>query len=125
MPLRTCLPLASRLIPLLALASSPLSGAEDPRFCNQLGREIALRAGEELGTLDAGERNRLAELAESACLDLGAMPAVSATTAPAATATPADAAAARATDVVEDGRRGFMERIPPEERVRRPALKRP
>jgi hypothetical protein len=55
---------------LILMQALPGSAAEteDARACNQLGREIALRAAEELPlSMNAELRNRLAGIAEETC----------------------------------------------------------
>lgn len=121
-----------------------LSAAEDPgnRACNLQGREIALRISEEVSPdTSASERNRIAAIAEEVCRDFAVstagpapenMPVISrpataqqsaqAVTAPAAAA---PEAAAQATDAEEEsGLFGDIRIIDPEDRVRRPGLKR-
>jgi hypothetical protein len=107
-----CLALLTVFQTTAALAAS----APDQRDCNLLGREIALRAAEELTvSLNAEARARLAAIAESTCL-ANPVPAF------------ADTAAAAAPDVSEDDpatRELFdLEIIEPQDRVRRPGLKR-
>jgi hypothetical protein len=105
-----------------ALAAAAASG---PNNCNQLGREIALRAAEQLEVpLDAQARTELAALAEAACLEGEAV-------------APAEARVEESTGVVaepaepetdtEAGRASRLfdiEVIDPADRVQRPGLKR-
>ncbi len=102
-------------------------GAELPGAvtCNQMGREVALRAAEELSVpLDAAIRTELAAIAESTCVsylptaeDYAAAEAAGAVAGP-----PVNAVAA---DDEASGRQLFdLELIEPEDRVRRPGLKR-
>jgi hypothetical protein len=105
---------------LLAVLSSTVSLAAEGAapallYCNQLGREIALQAAEQLSvTLDVDSRTQLASIAEQACLDYAR------TAQPAATEN--DPAAA----VAPEKKNEFfdLELIDPADRVRRPGLKR-
>jgi hypothetical protein len=125
-----------------------LSAAEDAgnRACNLQGREIALRVTEEVSPdTSASERNRIAAIAEQVCLDFAVttagpapanMPVISR---PAAAQQPAQAVAApvagtpetagpatAAEEAAEEdsGLLGDIRIIDPEDRVRRPGLKR-
>lgn len=105
------------LLSALSSTACHAAAADDPAAlrCNQLGREIALQAAEQLSVrLDADSRSQLAEIAEQACMDY----------APVAQAVPAMAPAEAATP--EDNNELFdIELIDPADRVRRPGLKRP
>lgn len=63
-PVFTSLIFSTLIFPALANA------ADNMRACNQLGREIALRAAEEItSAISAEQRTQLAVIAESVCLD--------------------------------------------------------
>jgi hypothetical protein len=105
------------LLSALSLTASFAAEGTDPAglHCNQLGREIALQAAEQLSVpLDADSRTKLAGIAEQACLDY------------ARPAQPAVTEAAPAAAVVPDKNNEFfdLELIDPADRVRRPGLKR-
>ncbi len=106
----------------MLLYSTAALAADADTGCNQLGREIALRAAEQMQAgFDATGRSELAAIAEAVCLEF---------TAPGAAAASVEAQSpAGETPAAEPeaGRRGLfnLELIPPEERVRRPGLKRP
>lgn len=106
---------------LLISASSVM--AADTQSCNLLGREIALRAVEELNLeLDAGMRSKLADIAESSCLDYQAVP-----TQATGRIQGSDSATGMAVDAdLEDADSSLFDLniIDPEDRVRRPGLKR-
>ena len=92
--------------------------------CNQLGRELALRSVEELGLgLDAAQRSNLAALAETVCLEFQSLPVREQAVFESSpeTAVPPPVMANE-----EDKKDGFfsLEKIAPEDRVRRPGLKR-
>jgi hypothetical protein len=94
-----------------------MSAQTDPG-CNQLGREVALRAAEQMQAgLDAGARTELAAIAEAVCLEFTVPPASAAALAEERVA-PAETAAEPRAGVLG------LEIIPAEERVRRPGLKR-
>jgi len=109
----------------MCLCQPVLAAAASSPNCNQLGREIALRAAEQLEVpMDAQARTELAALAEAACLeDTAAAPAeVVAGESGSVVAAPAEPEAS-----VETGseRRLFdIEVIDPADRVQRPGLKR-
>jgi len=129
----------------LLLTPAFLNAAEgtDSRACNLQGREIALRITEEVsGELTADDRTRIAAIAEEVCLGFapnarnrsaqsGGTPVISrpvaseqATTAVAAPQ--AAEAEAQQTDEEDDGGLfGNIRIIDPEDRVKRPGLKRP
>lgn len=93
--------------------------------CNQMGREIALRAAEELSVpLDAALRTELAAIAESTCVSY--LPTAEDYAAADTAAAEDNTSATAATTVDENsGRQLFdLELIEPEDRVRRPGLKR-
>jgi hypothetical protein len=106
---------AGALFPLSAAAADTAAG------CNQMGREVALRAAEQMqADFDAAARTELAAIAEAVCLEFTVPAAASASS-----SAPAAASEAPATDAVKERREAFgLEIIPPEERVRRPGLKR-
>lgn len=104
----------------IATGLLPLSvaGADTDPGCNQLGREVALRAAEQMQTaLDAAARSELAAIAETVCREftvpMATPPAVSGEAEAPAAQPPAE-------------REGLfdLQLIPPEDRVRRPGLKR-
>jgi len=105
----------------IALSLLPLSlaAADTDPGCNQLGREVALRAAEQMQAgLDAAARSELAAIAEAVCREF---------TVPMATG-PAVSGEAEAPDAEPPAERGGLfdlQLIPPEDRVRRPGLKRP
>jgi hypothetical protein len=121
-----------------------LGAAEDPgnRACNLQGREIALRISEEVSReSSASERNRIVAIAEEVCRDFAVttagpapenMPVISrpataqqSAQAVAAPVTAAPESAAQVADAEEDGGLlGDIRIIDPEDRVRRPGLKR-
>lgn len=108
----------------LLLGAAPLLAAEAHPGCNQLGREIALRAAERMQAgLDAAARAELALIAEEACVEFAAPQAAAAqpgVVPPAVAATEADGESG------QEPRRLFgLDIIPPEDRVRRAAMKRP
>lgn len=109
----------SCVLPVAAQAQSAIS-------CNQLGRELALRATEQgIGSLSAADRTELAQLAETVCVEFQqSTPAVSSTPVAPSSAAPA---AAPAAEQEEERKRGLfdLEIIDPADRVRRPGLKRP
>jgi hypothetical protein len=115
--------------------------AADARLCNLQGREIALRISEEVSEeLSASGRNRIATIAEEVCLDysednaapatqglpLVSRPASAQGVVPATAASvPAPESASETTGEGEDEDGLFNLRIiDPEDRVRRPGLKR-
>jgi len=112
-------------LPLIAVLALPLAApvlhAQDVTACNQYGRELALRASEEgVLTLDGAQRAALAQLAETVCLEFRAdAPAPAATSAPAGP----DQVPAAAESGEKNGLFDF-EIIDPQDRVRRPGLKR-
>lgn len=107
---------AFALLPLGAAAADTDAG------CNQMGREVALRAAEQMQAgLDAAARTELAAIAEAVCLEF----TVPAGAASADSAAPTGDNEAPAADAGNERREAFgLEIIPPEERVRRPGLKR-
>jgi hypothetical protein len=95
--------------------------------CDLLGREIALRAAEQMETaITTANRATLAEIARQACLDYQVQPvmadAAPGTISPAAQETTPTAAP----EAEESDAAGLfdLEIIEPEDRVRRPGLKR-
>jgi hypothetical protein len=109
------------VIIILATCTTTAHAAGDSAdiMCDQLGREIALRAAEQLGAaIDTSTRSTLADIAGQACLDYQSMPPAGAET-----ARPAPAADDR---VDEPGEAGLfdVEIIDPQDRVKRPGLKR-
>lgn len=106
------------------LLGSGAYGAEQPGAitCNQMGREIALRAAEELTVpLDASVRMELAAIAESTCVSY--LPGTPDEAAAGLTA-PVDTASAKSADGDSERTLFDLEFIEPEDRVRRPGLKR-
>lgn len=121
----------------ILLMSGACYGAEgmDNRLCNMQGREIALRISEEMNSnLDAGDRSRIAGIAAEVCREFvaeGNAPGNMAAMRRPEAGRPA-AAAAEEADPEEAGedeeRRGLfgnLRIIDPEDRVKRPGLKRP
>ena len=101
----------------IGLIPPGVAAADTGPGCNQLGREVALRAAEQMQAgLDAAARTELAAIAEAVCIEF---------TVPVAAGENA-AAASGADKAAGDERREVfgLELIPPEERVRRPGLKR-
>ena len=132
------IPLLFRLIlgAVACVASHALIAASpDARACNLQGREIALRISEEVSSdLTTADRARIATIAEEVCSEYrpaapaADMPVVSRPAAPqpapqavTVPATPEPAA----TDEEEDGGLFDLKIIDPDDRVRRPGLKRP
>lgn len=121
-----------RVTAFVFLGVCPLAANAADAACNQLGREVALRAAEQLQAgLDASERSQLAAIAEAVCVEY-TQPVAAEESTVSPTAAPATEAAAAATDTdtataAEEPRRRLfdLEIIPPEERVRRAGLKRP
>jgi hypothetical protein len=115
-------PRSSCSLPLMWILTSlacPTQAAEASAdlMCDQLGREIALRAAEQLGAaINTANRAELAEIARQACLDYRTMPVVDVQPIQQAPAGPA----------AEDSGEGLfdLEVIDPEDRVRRAGLKR-
>ena len=97
-------------------------------MCDQLGREIALRAAEQMGSFDADSRTTLAAIARQACMDHHGTSAMSMQQArPAAPAMAPAAVVVDETVADETGEAEGLfdvEIIDPQERVRRPGLKR-
>ena len=119
-----------RTLPLVTLAFSsvlPIAAhAQSALSCNQLGRELALRATEQgIGSLSATDRTTLAALTETVCQEFQqAVPAASST--PVLPSAPADAATPAAPEEEQRERGLFdLDVIDPADRVRRPGLKRP
>lgn len=103
------------ILPGLLGLSQTLSAAQEPD-CNQLGREIALRAAEQLQvSLDADSRSQLAGLAETACLEHMTGAAASAPAAAEDAETPSPTTGNGLFD---------LELVDPADRVRRGGLKR-
>ena len=107
-------------------------------MCNLQGREIALRISEEVSdALAAGDRDRIARIAEEVCMSFTAeaAPASSALTVIERPSQDNDASSTQAASVSasveeeiadeDDGVLGGLRIIPAEDRVRRPGLKRP
>jgi hypothetical protein len=110
----------------LVLCTPCVLAADVDSGCNHLGREIALRAAEQMQAgLGAGERSELARIAEEVCREFS-VPAVDAAAAESSIAEPVAAAEAAVPEAAGAERRGLLnlEIIPAEERVRRPGLKR-
>lgn len=107
--------LTQKLVTVAALLASCVHAAEpQDRDCNQLGREIALRAAEQMPqSFDSAARTQLAAIAESACIEFGA----NITGAP-------SASVAGDTAADENGELFDLDLIEPQDRVRRPGLKR-
>ena len=107
--------LTQKLVMVTALLAPCVHAAEpQDRDCDQLGREIALRAAEQMPqSFDSAARTQLAAIAESACIEFGAntagLPAASET---------GDAAPDANGELFD------LELIEPQDRVRRPGLKR-
>jgi hypothetical protein len=109
------------LVFIFSTCTTTVQAADDSAviMCDQLGREIALRAAEQLGAaINTTNRSILADIARQACLDYQVMPA-----AVAGTARPAPATEAPGD---EPGEAGLfdVEIIDPQDRVKRPGLKR-
>lgn len=109
-----------RAIAMATLLVCPCVQAAQPqeRDCNQLGREIALRAAEQMPqSFDSAARSRLAAIAEGACVEFSTDVAATPVGAPAASPAP---------EAADDGQASLfdVELIAPEDRVRRPGLKR-
>lgn len=121
--------IVSVLMASMALSLLPGLAAAQASTCNQLGREVALRAAEQLSGvgLDTAARAELASIAETVCMDYTAQAAVMPAADSADGAVGQAAAALESDEPEEAGRRSVfgLELIPPEERVRRPGLKRP
>jgi len=138
-------PMIPLLLPILIIVSMSTSAADMPgnRLCTMQGREIALRVGEELDTaLNADERNQIARIAARVCVDFaeeGNMPVVARPNSDLAARASSEASAmARSEEVVSDvendendeneeerkGLFGNLKIIDPEDRVKRPGLKR-
>ena len=94
------------------------------RTCNLQAREIALRISEEVSNeLTAAERNQIVVIAEEVCMDIAPPPRVARPNVQAESASPT--ASPEASDEEdEDGLFGDLRIIDPEDRVRRPGLKR-
>jgi len=93
--------------------------------CNQLGREIALRAAEQLEVpLDAQTRTELAALAEAACLEGEAVAPVEARVEESAGVVAEPAEPEADTEAGRASRLFDIEVIDPADRVQRPGLKR-
>ena len=109
----------------IALAAD---SSHETMMCDQLGREIALRAAEQMGSFDADSRTTLAAIARQACLDHHGTSAMSMQQAGPAAAAMAPAAVVvdePAADETGEAEGLFdVEIIDPQERVRRPGLKR-
>jgi len=109
----------SPILPCLLGLSQILLAAEVPD-CNQLGREIALRAAEQLQvSLDADSRSQLAGLAETACLEH-----MTGAAAPTPASVPAAAADAETPSPAAGNGLFDLELVDPADRVRRGGLKR-
>lgn len=106
----------------LAFMSPAVSAADSDPGCNQMGREVALRAAEQMQAgLDTAARTELAAIAEAVCIEF----TVSVGSAAAPSRVAAAPAAEPGTVEASEQREAFgLEIIPPEERVRRPGLKR-
>lgn len=109
---------------LLCQAAMAATVASSPN-CNQLGREIALRAAEQLEVpMDAQARAELAALAEAACLEDAAAAPAEMTVEEAGTGA-AEAGESEASAEAGTARSLFdIEVIDPADRVQRPGLKR-
>jgi len=107
------------ILPCLLGLSQTLRAAEEPD-CNQLGREIALRAAEQMPvSLDADSRRQLAVLAETACLEH-----MTGAAAPAPASAPPAAADAETPGTASGSGLFDLELVDPADRVRRGGLKR-
>lgn len=110
----------------VALLPVNAAAAETDPVCNQLGREVALRAAEQMQAgLDTAARTELAAIAEAVCIEF-TVPAATAAAAAGGNASAAAEAERTASNEADSERREAfgLEIIPPEERVRRPGLKR-
>ena len=111
--------IATLTLGLLVHVTGNVAAAElqDGLMCNQMGREIALRAAEQIDPgIDAATRTRLAAIAREVCVEFN-------------TGVPAGAQfgeSAPAEAEEQPGKSGFLnpQVIDPADRVRRPGLKR-
>lgn len=113
--------LAAILILPVSVFGQPSAGG---RACNLQAREIALRISEEVSNeLTAEERGQIVAIAEEVCMDIASPPRVARPNAPAEAETPT-ATPEAPVEGDEEGLFGDLRIIDPEDRVRRPGLKR-
>lgn len=107
---------------ILILSPTFSNAAEDTeRFCNLQGRELALRAAETLlPELDTASRQELAVLAEETCLDYAGMQGTGDGHTPGISGVDEQVKDSESGGIFSD-----ITRIDPQDRVRRPGLKRP
>ncbi|MBT6042692.1 MAG: hypothetical protein HOH14_04270 [Gammaproteobacteria bacterium] len=126
------LPAALTFLSTIAMNSIAI-GAENPdaRLCNLQGREIALRISEEVNSaLSAEARNQIVEIAEQVCQDYagqsGSYTVIQRPGPNEAAGLSVNASEDNSLDseATENGLFGEMKIIEPEDRVRRPGLKR-